>query len=170
MCVFGFVFVFVFCFVLFCFVFFVCFVFVFVCVFCFVLFFFFNPSLNCVTSPFKNPSCFVCLSYNLGTIRLCVSHTNEKPHWPQYMDSGLVRFCILVSACHRKYRGIHFTPVKTFDRHTDFYTCQCMKCNTWQVFSFKFNENSEKKNEKFPGSSRILNIYWKLLFTSCFSC
>ena len=66
-------------------------------------------------------------------------------HWPQYMDSWLARFCILVNACHRKYIGGHFTPVKTFDRYTDFYTYQCMKCNRWQVFSFKFHENSEKK-------------------------
>ena len=39
--------------------------------------------------------------------------------WPQYMDGGLAR-------CHRKYLGSHFTPVKTFDRHTGFYTCQCI--------------------------------------------
>ena len=93
-----------------------------------------------------------------GHVRSC------PPHWPQYMDSWLARFCILVNACHRKYFGSHFTPVKTFDRHTDFYTYQCMKCNRWQVFSFKFHENSEKKNPiKFHRSSRLLNIYWKLL-------
>ena len=28
--------------------------------------------------------------------------------------------------CHRKYLSSHFTPVKTFDRHTGFYTCQCI--------------------------------------------
>ena len=84
-------------------------------------------------------------------------------HWPQYMDGWLARFCILVNACYRKSLGSHFTPVKTLDRHTDFCTCQCMKCNRWQVFSFKFHENSEKKMEKFPRSSRLLNIYWKLL-------
>ena len=84
-------------------------------------------------------------------------------HWPQYVDSWLARFCILVNTCHRKSLGSHFTPVKSLDRHTDFCTCQCMKCNRWQVFSFKFHENSGKKMEKFPRSSRLLNIYWKLL-------
>ena len=87
----------------------------------------------------------------------------DKNHWPQYMDSWLARFCILVNACHRKPLGSHFTPVKTLDRHTDLCTCQCMKCNRWQVFSFKFHENSGKKMEKFPRSSRLWDIYWKLL-------
>ena len=71
-------------------------------------------------------------------------------HWPQYMDSWLARFCILVNACHRKPLGSHFTPVKTLDRHTDLCTCQCMKCNRWQVFSFKFHETSGKKWKSSP--------------------
>ena len=83
-----------------------------------------------------------------------------EDHWPQYMDSWLARFCILVNACHRKPLGSHFTPVKTLDRHTDLCTCQCMKCNRWQVFSFKFHENSGKKMEKFPRSSRLI-IVWR---------
>ena len=76
-------------------------------------------------------------------------------------DSGLARFCILVNACHRKYLGSHFTPVKTFDRHTGFYTSQCMKCNKWQVFSFKFHENSE--GEKKWKSSPDLQDSWILI-------
>ena len=85
-------------------------------------------------------------------------------HWPQYMDSWLARFCILVNACHRKYLGSHFTPVKTFDRHTDFYTYQCMKCNRWKVLASNFMKILRKKKmKKFHRSSRLLNIYWKLL-------
>ena len=84
-------------------------------------------------------------------------------HWPQHMDSRLAQFCILVNACHRKYLGSHFATVKTFDRHTDFYTCQCMKCNRWQAFSFKFHENSEKKNGKVPQIFKTLEYLLKLL-------
>ena len=51
---------------------------------------------------------------------------------------------------------------KTFDRHTDFYTYQCMKCNRWQVFSFKFHENFEKKNEKVPQIFEILKHLLKI--------
>ena len=83
-------------------------------------------------------------------------------HWPQYMDSWLARFCILANACHRKPLGSHFTPVKTLDRHTDLCTCQCMKCNRWQVFSFKFHENFEKKNGKVPQIFKTLRYLLKI--------
>ena len=112
----------------------------------------------------SNPETMDC-----ETRALPLSYQNQlqlyslQNHWPQYMDSWLARFCILVNACHRKSLGSHFTPVKTLDRHI-FCTCQCMmKCNRLQVFSFKFHENSEKKWKSFPRSSRLLNIYWKLL-------
>ena len=90
-------------------------------------------------------------------------------HWPQYMDSWLARFCILVNACHRKPLGSHFTPVKTLDRHTDLCTCQqqCMKCNRWQVFSFKFHENSEKKNGKVPKIFKTLKYLLKIAKKNC---
>ena len=90
-----------------------------------------------------------------------------KFHWPQYMDSWLARFCILVNACHRKSLGGHFTPVKKLDRHTDFCTCQCMKCNRWQVFSFKFHENSGKKNGKVPQIFKTLKYLLKIAKRIC---
>ena len=104
-----------------------------------------------------------CIVYGIDLRALPSSTCTHVSHWPQYMDSWLARFCILVNACHRKPLGSHFTPVKTLDRHTDLCTCQCMKCNRWRVFTFKFHENSGKKMEKFPRSSRLLSIYWKLL-------
>ena len=88
-------------------------------------------------------------------------------HWPQYMDSWLARICILVNACHRKPLDSHFTPVKTLDRHTDLCTYQCMKCNRWQVFSFKFHENSEKKNGKVPQIFKSLRYLLKIAKKIC---
>ena len=92
---------------------------------------------------------------------------NQLFHWPQYMDSWLARFCILVNACQWKPLGSHFTPVKTLDRHTDFCTCQCMKCIRWQVFSFKFHENSEKKNGKVPQIFKTLRYLLKIAKKIC---
>ena len=41
-------------------------------------------------------------------------------------------------------------------------TCQCMKCNRWQVFSFIFHENSEKKNGKVPHIFKTLTYLLKI--------
>ena len=82
-------------------------------------------------------------------------------HWPQYMDSWLARFCILDRQC---------VPPET--PRQPFYSSQNIGSTHWLMhmsvhemqqvtgFSFKFHE---KKMEKFPRSSRLLNIYWKLL-------
>ena len=94
------------------------------------------------------------------------------------MDSWLARFChrpsleglwfcILVNACHRKSLGSHFTPVKTLDRHWLLHMHQCMKCNRWQVFSFKFHENSEKKNGKVPQIFKTLKYLLKIAKKIC---
>ena len=120
-----------------------------------------NPLWCKSNSPYER--LYSYLSEQVGAIRIFTWGC----HWPQYMDSWLARICILVNACHRKPLDSHFTPVKTLDRHTDLCTCQCMKCNRWQVFSFKFHENSEKKNGKVPQIFKSLRYLLKIVTKIC---
>ena len=109
------------------------------------------------------------LTFRMPSARACFAGASSGSlnHWPQYMDSWLARFCILVNACHRKSLGSHFTPVKTLDRHWLLHMHQCMKCNRWQVFSFKFHENSEKKNGKVPQIFKTLKYLLKIAKKIC---